>query len=47
MLESFDLGTTHNSRVTVKVISGEGRVAASASVIDQVTPKTPTYVPAQ
>ena len=46
MLKSFGLDTAYNARVTVKVISGQGRVAAYASVIDQVT-QDPTYVPAQ
>jgi len=46
MLKSFGLGTAYNQRVTVKVISGEGRVTAYASVIDQVT-QDPTYIPAQ
>jgi len=46
MLKSFGLGTAYNQRVTVKVISGEDRVTAYASVIDQTT-QDPTYVPAQ
>jgi Domain of unknown function DUF11/PKD-like domain len=36
----------HNARVTVRAISGEGRVAAYASVVDMTT-QDPTYVPAQ
>jgi fibronectin-binding autotransporter adhesin len=36
----------HNARVTVRAISGDGRVAAYASVIDMVT-QDPTYIPAQ
>jgi hypothetical protein len=40
------LDDTHNARVTVKVVSGTGRVTAYASVIDMIT-NDPTYVPAQ
>lgn len=36
----------YNGRVTVKVIGGEGKVAAYGSAIDQIT-QDPTYVPAQ
>jgi hypothetical protein len=35
-----------NARVTVKVVSGTGRVSAYGSVIDNLS-KDPTYVPAQ
>jgi hypothetical protein len=45
-LKSFGLGTVYIARVTVKVISGTGRVTACASVIDAAT-QDPTYVPAQ
>ncbi|MDP9362047.1 MAG: hypothetical protein M3P29_11405 [Acidobacteriota bacterium] len=45
-LANFGLGTAYNARVTVKVLSGTGRVTAYGSVIDQVT-QDPTYVPAQ
>jgi hypothetical protein len=45
-LASFGLGTVYNARVTVKVISGTGRVTAYGSVIDQIT-QDPTYVPSQ
>ena len=46
LLASFGLDDTHNARVTVRVISGEGLVTAYASVIDMQT-NDPTYVPAQ
>jgi hypothetical protein len=45
-LAQFGLGTAYNVRVTVKVISGTGRVTAYGSVIDAVT-QDPTYVPSQ
>jgi hypothetical protein len=45
-LAQFGLGTVYNARVTVKVLSGTGRVTAYGSVIDQQT-QDPTYVPAQ
>jgi hypothetical protein len=40
------LSNMYNARVTVKVISGQGRVTAYASVIDMQT-NDPTFVPAQ
>jgi hypothetical protein len=46
ILKSFGLGTVYNARVTVKVLSGTGRLTAYASVIDSAT-QDPTYVPAQ
>jgi hypothetical protein len=46
LLASFGLDDTHNARVTVRVIKGDGRVTAYASVIDMQT-NDPTYVPAQ
>jgi uncharacterized repeat protein (TIGR01451 family) len=46
LLKSVGLADTHNARVTVRVIDGEGRVTAYASVIDMLT-NDPTYVPAQ
>jgi hypothetical protein len=46
LLKSFGLGTVYNARVTVKVLSGSGRVTAYASVIDAAT-QDPTYVPSQ
>ncbi|HEV7487884.1 MAG TPA: hypothetical protein VGQ65_19615 [Thermoanaerobaculia bacterium] len=45
-LKSFGLGTVYNARVTVKVLSGTGRVTSYASVVDAAT-QDPTYVPAQ
>jgi hypothetical protein len=46
LLRSVGLGDTYNARVSVRAISGEGRVTAYASVIDMLT-NDPTYVPAQ
>ena len=46
LLKSMGLDDTHNARVTVHVIGGEGRVTAYASVIDMQT-NDPTYIPAQ
>ncbi|HEX6087862.1 MAG TPA: hypothetical protein VF266_25240, partial [Thermoanaerobaculia bacterium] len=46
LLKSLGLDGTYNARVTVRVIEGEGRVTAYASVIDMQT-NDPTYVPAQ
>ncbi len=46
ILSSMGLGTVYNGRVSVKVISGEGRVYAYGSTIDNRT-EDPTYVPAQ
>lgn len=45
-LANFNLGNVYNARVSVKVISGSGKVTAYGSVIDNVT-QDPTYVPAQ
>jgi hypothetical protein len=45
-LANFGLGTAYNARVTVKVLSGTGRVTAYGSVIDAAT-QDPTYVPSQ
>ncbi len=46
LLRSMGLSDTYNARVTVRVIEGDGRVTAYASVIDMLT-NDPTYVPAQ
>lgn len=47
LADFFDAGAAvYNARVTVKVISGTGRVTAYGSAIDVVT-QDPTYVPAQ
>ncbi|HEX6099968.1 MAG TPA: hypothetical protein VF432_26895 [Thermoanaerobaculia bacterium] len=45
-LSSMGLGTVYNGRVSVKVVSGEGRVYAYGSTVDNDT-EDPTYVPAQ
>jgi hypothetical protein len=46
-LADFNLGSAvYNARVTVKVVSGNGRVTAYGSAID-LTTQDPTYVPAQ
>ena len=46
LLASMGLDDTYNARVTVRAISGTGRVTAYASVIDMET-NDPTYIPAQ
>jgi uncharacterized repeat protein (TIGR01451 family) len=46
LLKSMGLTNMYNARVTVKVIGGQGRVTAYASVIDMLT-NDPTFVPAQ
>ncbi|MEO8379135.1 MAG: hypothetical protein ABI779_05685 [Acidobacteriota bacterium] len=46
ILEQMGLGTVYNGRVNVKVITGEGRVFAYGSTIDNRT-EDPTYVPGQ
>ena len=46
-LADFNLGSAvYNARVTVKVVSGTGRVTAYGSAIDAIT-QDPTYIPAQ
>lgn len=46
-LAEFGIGNAvYNARVTVKVLSGGGRVTTYGSVIDAIT-QDPTYVPAQ
>ncbi len=45
-LSQMGLGTVYNGRVSVKVVSGEGRVYAYGSNVDNAT-EDPTYVPAQ
>ncbi len=46
ILEQMGLGTVYNGRVNVKVITGEGRIYAYGSTIDNRT-EDPTYVPGQ
>jgi hypothetical protein len=46
ILRSMGFQNVFNARMTVRVIEGDGRVAAYASVIDAQT-NDPTYVPAQ
>jgi hypothetical protein len=46
LLSAIGLTGTHNARVTVRVIGGEGRVTAYAATIDAVT-HDPTFIPAQ
>jgi hypothetical protein len=46
LLRSVGLSDTYNARVSVRVIEGEGKVTAYASVIDMLT-NDPTYAPAQ
>ena len=45
-IRALGVGNVYNARITVRVISGEGRVTAYGSVIDETT-QDPTYVPAQ
>ncbi len=46
LLGQMGLGATYNARVAVRVVGGEGRIAAYASNIDNKT-QDPTYVPAE
>jgi uncharacterized repeat protein (TIGR01451 family) len=46
LIRDLALGNVYNARVTVRVLSGTGRVTAYGSVIDEQT-QDPTYVPAQ
>ncbi|HEY5610137.1 MAG TPA: hypothetical protein VIL97_02935, partial [Thermoanaerobaculia bacterium] len=46
IMKDLGLGTVYNGRLSVKVISGQGRVTAYGSIIDNKT-QDPTYVPAQ
>jgi uncharacterized repeat protein (TIGR01451 family) len=46
VLSSLGLGAVYNTRITVRVIDGDGKVTAYGSVIDKAT-LDPTYIPAQ
>jgi uncharacterized repeat protein (TIGR01451 family) len=46
LLASLNLGALYNTRITVRVVEGDGRVTAYGSVIDKAT-GDPTYIPAQ
>jgi uncharacterized repeat protein (TIGR01451 family) len=46
IIQEMGLGNVYNARITVRVISGDGKITASGSVIDMTT-QDPTYVPAQ
>jgi len=46
IISSLGITTAYNARVALRVISGDGKITAYGSVIDQVT-GDPTYVPAQ
>ena len=46
LTEQMGLNDSFNTRVTVTVMSGQGRVTAYASVIDNKT-ADPTFIPAQ
>ena len=46
ILRAFGMTDTFNSRITVRVLDGAGRVTAYGSMIDMQT-NDPTYVPAQ
>ncbi len=45
-LSSFALGNIYDARVTIRVVSGSGKITAYGSVVDQQT-LDPTYVPGQ
>ncbi len=46
-LNAFNVGNAaYNARVSIRVTSGQGRVSAYGSIIDNRT-QDPTYVPAQ
>jgi len=45
-IQEMGLGNVYNARISVKVVSGEGKITAYGSVIDKTT-EDPTYVPAQ
>ena len=46
VLQQLGVGTAYNARITIRVVDGEGKIAAYGSVIDMQT-QDPTYVPAQ
>lgn len=46
IIQSLGLGNIYNARINIQVISGDGKITAYGSVIDQTT-QDPTYVPAQ
>lgn len=46
IMDRMQISTAYNARISVKVVSGDGRVGAYASVVDNQT-QDPTYIPAQ
>ncbi len=46
VIQSLGLTNVYNARISVRVVDGDGKIAAYGSVIDQKT-QDPTYVPAQ
>jgi hypothetical protein len=46
VIQQLGLGNVYNARISVNVVSGNGKITAYGSVIDQQT-QDPTYVPAQ
>ncbi len=46
VLQQLGVGTAYNARISIRVIDGDGKIAAYGSVIDMQT-QDPTYVPAQ
>jgi uncharacterized repeat protein (TIGR01451 family) len=46
ILRSLNVGNTYNARLSVRVVGGEGRIAAYGSAVDNRT-QDPTYVPGQ
>ena len=46
ILRSLNVGNTYNARLSVRVVGGQGRIAAYGSAVDNRT-QDPTYVPGQ
>ncbi|HUP64503.1 MAG TPA: hypothetical protein VM557_04420, partial [Thermoanaerobaculia bacterium] len=46
VLRALNIGTTYNARISLRVIGGDGKLAAYASAIDNKT-QDPTYIPGQ
>jgi uncharacterized repeat protein (TIGR01451 family) len=46
ILRSLNVGNTYNARIAVRVVGGDGRIAAYGSAVDNRT-QDPTYVPGQ
>jgi len=46
VLHEIGMDDVYNARIEVRVLSGDGKIAAYGSVVDMLT-QDPTYVPAQ